>query len=89
MIKVHSYEHSAYTLHVAKTVHQDIVTLVGSRLIPWWDKFPCDHVIFDVYSMMLDRGTESASKMAIADKLESMGASIHFSMQSRFVMWQV
>lgn len=89
MIKVQSSEHAAYQLHMAKTAHKDIVTLVGSRRIPWQDKFPCDDVIFDIYAMMLDRGTKQASKIEIADKLESMGASMNFSMQSRFLIWQV
>lgn len=89
MIKVASTKQLTYDLHVANTPHKNIVTLVGTRMIPWWIDISHRHVIFDVYGMMLDRGTESYSKLEIAEKLESIGASIHFSMQSRYLLWQV
>ena len=62
-----------------KTGVQDVVTIRGSIL--GGDVFSpqANRMIADLTAAMLDKGTRSKSKFEIADKLESVGATMSFS----------
>jgi len=62
-----------------KTSVKDVVTIRGSIL--GGDVFSpqANRMIADLTALMLDKGTRDKSKFEIADKLETVGASISFS----------
>ncbi len=72
-------------LLVYKTGVQDVVTLKGS--FPAGDAFAADGnlAVPTLTGMLLDQGTTQHDKFAIADQLESVGASVEFSVGPQLV----
>lgn len=68
-----------------KTGVKDVVTIQGS--LPAGDAFAGDGnvAIPTLTGMLLDQGTTTQDKFAIADKLESVGATIDFSVDTQMV----
>ncbi len=62
-----------------KTGVKDVVTIRGSILGGDVYSPQANRMIADLTAAMLDKGTKSKSKFEIADKLETVGASISFS----------
>jgi zinc protease len=62
-----------------KTGVQDVVTITGSFLGGDQYSPQANMMIADLTAAMLDKGTKTKSKFEIADKLETVGASISFS----------
>ncbi len=89
MITVNEHKTSSYDCYAAKTAHKDIVALAGCLPLPVSQYQGVDALVFDIYAMMLDKGTASMSKMVIAEKCEAIGASIQFSAHKRYLTWQL
>jgi len=72
-----------------KTGVKDVVTIRGSIL--GGDVFSpqANRMIADLTAAMIDKGTKSKSKFEIADKLETVGASISFSSGQQHVRFSV
>lgn len=68
-----------------RTAIKDVVTIVGS--LPAGDSFATadSAAVPTLAGMMLDRGTLKQDKFAIAQKLESVGATISFSVDTQTV----
>ncbi len=64
---------------------QDVVTIAGSILGGDVYSPQANRMIADLTAAMLDKGTKNKSKFEIADKLESVGASINFSSDQQHV----
>lgn len=62
-----------------KTGVEDVVTITGSFLGGDQYSPQANMMIADLTAAMLDKGTKNKSKFEIADKLETVGASIGFS----------
>lgn len=62
-----------------KTGVKDVVTITGSFLGGDQYSPQANMMIADLTAAMLDKGTKNKSKFEIADKLETVGASISFS----------
>lgn len=62
-----------------KTGVKDVVTITGSFLGGDQYSPQANMLIADLTAAMLDKGTKNKSKFEIADKLETVGASISFS----------
>jgi zinc protease len=62
-----------------KTGVKDVVTITGSFLGGDQYSPQANMIIADLTAAMLDKGTKNKSKFEIADKLETVGASISFS----------
>lgn len=62
-----------------KTGVKDVVTITGSFLGGDQYSPQANMLIADLTAAMLDKGTKNKSKFKIADKLETVGASISFS----------
>ena len=72
-----------------KTGVKDVVTIHGSIL--GGDVFSpqANRMIADLTAAMLDKGTKDESKFEIADRLETVGASISFSSGQQYVRFSV
>ena len=62
-----------------KTGVKDVVTIIGSFLGGDQYSPQANMMIADLTAAMLDKGTKNKSKFEIADRLETVGASINFS----------
>ncbi len=68
-----------------KTGVKDVVTITGSFLGGDQYSPQANMMIADLTAAMLDKGTKNKSKFEIADKLETVGASIGFSSGQYYV----
>ena len=89
MLSRELYKGDSFECTFVPSMHKDIVTMTGALALPVSEYVGDESVVFDLYAALLIKGTTHLTKMQIAEKCESIGASLSFQAHKRYLVWRM